>query len=200
MDLGITDRVALIAGRKSGVLDACAQRLNAEGARVLLAELHDSDVDAVARETLDAHGPIGIVVVILDDHPGITLDAVTEPGPLREVWEPVVNAVTLYQTVAPEMQRTHWGRFVAVISAVVKTMPDDARDLELLSGLGMLGFHKNVARTLGPWGITANAVLREPGVPDDGVADAVTFLASDRASYLTGITIGVDAGRGRAIF
>jgi len=87
------------------------------------------------------------------------------------------------------------------------------------SKAGIIGFSKSVARELGSRGITCNAVapgfietqmtdalpedmkkelinqipLGRIGNPQD-VADAVLFLASDAASYITGQTIAVDGG------
>ena len=87
------------------------------------------------------------------------------------------------------------------------------------SKAGMIGFTKSVAKELGPWGITCNAVapgfigtdmsdaltdefkekyiamvpLKRAGTPDE-VAGAVCFLASDNAKYITGQVINIDGG------
>jgi 3-oxoacyl-[acyl-carrier protein] reductase len=83
----------------------------------------------------------------------------------------------------------------------------------------LLGFSYSLAKELGPYGITVNVVspgrivtdmitsrennrtdewisqtpLRRLGQPED-VADAVAFLASDQASYITGLNMHVNGG------
>jgi 3-oxoacyl-[acyl-carrier protein] reductase len=86
------------------------------------------------------------------------------------------------------------------------------------SKAGIIGFSKSLAKELGPFGIRVNVVapgiidtdmvntvglrlekmikgipLRAVGTPKD-VAMSVDFLASDRACYITGQTLGVDGG------
>ena len=46
-----------------------------------------------------------------------------------------------------------------------------------------------------PRELLENVPARRPGRPEE-VADAITFLASDRASYVTGSTLFVDGGMG----
>ena len=89
------------------------------------------------------------------------------------------------------------------------------------SKAGIIGMTKSLARELGSRGITVNAIA--PGyiqtemtevLPDDvkesilatiplkrmgqtkDIAETVAFLASDKAAYITGQTIGVDGGMG----
>jgi 3-oxoacyl-[acyl-carrier protein] reductase len=83
----------------------------------------------------------------------------------------------------------------------------------------MIGLTKSAAKELGSRGITVNAVapgfittdmtenlpeevknafldkvlIKRPGSPDD-IAQAVMFLASDEASYITGQVLSVDGG------
>ena len=72
------------------------------------------------------------------------------------------------------------------------------------------------AKAAGPYGVNVNAVapgfidtemtkdfthfnpeavpLRRPGKPDD-VADVITFLASDKSRYITGVTLDINGGQ-----
>jgi 3-oxoacyl-[acyl-carrier protein] reductase len=90
---------------------------------------------------------------------------------------------------------------------------------------GVIGYAKSLARELGPTGITVNCIapgriatprltelygdhpppeqleeipLGRWGEPKE-FGDVVCFVASERASYLNGITIGVDGGLGRGL-
>jgi 3-oxoacyl-[acyl-carrier protein] reductase len=90
---------------------------------------------------------------------------------------------------------------------------------------GVIGWAKTLARELGPKGITVNSIapgridterirevypdgpneddlktipLRRLGTPRE-IADVVCFLASDRASYVTGSVIPVDGGLTRGL-
>lgn len=85
---------------------------------------------------------------------------------------------------------------------------------------GILGFTRGLAREIGPYGMTANAVCPGPTntramqlIPRDSferardavpmkqicepedIAEAVLFLASDRARYITGQSLAVNGGR-----
>ena len=198
MDLGLADRVAVVAGNDPAPRGACARTLVAEGVAVAEAELAGAAVSAEA--ALARHGRLDVVVALLDRSPVPTITEVRDVGQLFESWDHVLEVVELYQAAAPALRAGGWGRFVAVISANAKTVGEAGGDLDAMASLGLLGFHKDVGWTLGPDQITANAVLRTPEVSDDEVADVVAFLASEGAGYLSGITIAVDAGAGRAVY
>lgn len=198
VDLGFADRVAVVAGNGAAPRRACAQLLAAEGAEVLEADLAGGAAAATA--ALERHGRLDVVVALLDRSPVPMISDITDVEELLDVWDPVLDVVELYQVTAPAFRTGGWGRFVAVLSSTAKTVGEQGGDLDAIAGLGLLGFHKDVGWTLGPDGVTANAVLRTPEVSDDEVADVVAFLASEGAGYLSGITITVDAGTGRAVY
>jgi len=126
------------------------------------------------------------------------------------------------KAVVPGMVERGFGRVVNVSSIAAKRGGGFlGRSLYSAAKAGLLGFTKALARELAPYGITVNAVA--PGAMDtemtrrlredeqllaqvvaaipmgyrgsiQDVADAVCFLASDLASYVTGETIDVDGG------
>lgn len=105
------------------------------------------------------------------------------------------------------------------ISSVTGIMGNPGQANYCASKAGIIGLTKSMARELGSRGITVNAVapglietemtenlpdsvkeamkeqiiLKRPGKPEE-VANAVVFLASDRADYITGQVISVDGG------
>lgn len=105
------------------------------------------------------------------------------------------------------------------ITSVVGIMGNAGQANYAASKAGMIGFTKSVAKELGAWGIRCNAVapgfietdmstqlseeiqekylaaipLKRAGTPSE-VADAVCFLASEQAQYITGQVIHIDGG------
>lgn len=116
------------------------------------------------------------------------------------------------------MLRQRYGRIINV-SSVSGVMGNAGQINYCASKAGLLGMTKSLAREVGSRGITVNAVapgyidtemtkdlpeevkagfvesisLKRMGNPKE-IAEAVAFLASDRASYITGQTISVDGG------
>jgi 3-oxoacyl-[acyl-carrier protein] reductase len=114
---------------------------------------------------------------------------------------------------------------IAITSSAVKE-PIETLALSSAVRPGLVGWLKTASRELGPAGITVNSVapgridtdrIREvyPEGPTEAdlatialrrlgtareVGDVVCFLASERASYLTGITITVDGGITRGVY
>ena len=186
MNLGLGGRVVVIDGGDDGLGPACAAVFTAEGAQVV------PTVDHAVEE----FGRVDVVVVIPPAAGPLDLDLSADA--LDAAWEPVLDAVRTYQQALGPMEARGWGRFVYVTTTGVKEVNGD--ELDLVSGLAMLGLHKCVGWEAGPSAVTANAVLRNDAVSDAEVADAVAFLASDRAGYLSGITLAVDAGTTSAVY
>jgi 3-oxoacyl-[acyl-carrier protein] reductase len=124
--------------------------------------------------------------------------------------------------VAPTMLAAGWGRIVCISSMNAKTggaFPAVSKTAYAAAKAGMLGLIRGLARDLAP-AVTANAICPgliktelsasmwagpqadaivesipagRLGLPED-IADAVAFLVSDRASYITGEALAVNGG------
>lgn len=138
-------------------------------------------------------------------------------------WDDVINtnlrATYLCTKFAlRSMSRQRWGRIIniASIAGIIGNMGQ--ANYSAAKG-GIIAFTKSVARESGSLNITANAIapgfivtdmtdklpqerkdfiikmisLQRFGKPED-VAELAAFLASDRASYITGQVIGIDGG------
>jgi 3-oxoacyl-[acyl-carrier protein] reductase len=141
----------------------------------------------------------------------------------EEYWDRVLGinlkgAFLCTQAVAKPMMKQRFGRIINMTS-VVGVMGNAGQANYVASKAGLIGLTKTAARELAPRGITVNAVapgfidthmtadlsekVREAmlaqvplgmmGQPED-VAEVVAFLASEKASYITGQVIHVNGG------
>ena len=126
----------------------------------------------------------------------------------------LATAFNVTYRVAPGMVERGWGRIVMVSSVTGAHVTNPGSTGYGAAKAGMEGMMRGLALELGPRGITANAVAPgwimtdpEADEPDHGrftpvgqsgtpgeIAEAVAFLSSDRASYITGQAILVDGG------
>ncbi len=146
-----------------------------------------------------------------------------EEIPLEE-WQRVLavnltGPFLLSRQAIPVLKTRGWGRIVMMTSQAAHVPSTITGAYYGTSKAGLMGFARNLAAELGPFGITVNSVapgrimsdmvagaapgmneaflqripLGRLGEPEE-VAEVVHFLASDAAAYLTGTTIDVGGG------
>ncbi len=161
-------------------------------------------------------------VDILVNNAGITRDGLALRMS-AENWDSVIEtnlsgSFACMQAVLSGMVRARWGRIIN-ISSVVGVSGNPGQANYVASKAGLIGLTKSLAQEVASRNITVNAVapgyiqtamtevldekvrekiegtipLRRIGLPRE-VADAVAFLASDKAAYITGHVLHVNGG------
>jgi 3-oxoacyl-[acyl-carrier protein] reductase len=186
MDLGLKDKVALVAAASRGLGRAVAEELAAEGAALVLcardqntlaetaatiADQSGAHVLAVPTDVTDhdqlkrlvesgieRFGRIDILVTNAGGPPAGTFEQIT-----REQWEQAAlltlySAIELARLVLPGMKKRRWGRILNITSIAVK---QPVENLMLSNSLraGLTGFARTLANEVAADGITVNNIL-----------------------------------------
>jgi 3-oxoacyl-[acyl-carrier protein] reductase len=208
--------VAMFARRRD-VLEREAERLGALAVRGDVS--NPRHLEQLVERTLAAFGGIDILVLNSGGPPRTKALEASDEQVEEAVELLLLPAVRLVRLCRPSLEASGHGRIIAITSSAVKE-PVDNLALSNAIRPGLTGWLKTVSRELGPRGVTVNAVapgridtdrLKEvyPDGPTEAdfaaiplgrfgttreLGDLVCFLASDRASYVSGTTIAVDGG------
>ncbi len=240
---------AIITGGSQGIGAATALELAAEGANVCLTyRKHQEEADEyvrkisemgrkaiaakcdiavfaeaeqVVKQALEAFGSVDILV----NNAGMNWDAVSWKM-TEEQWDRVLEVnlkgyFNFTRNVAPLLKEQKYGRIINITS-INGMRGKFGQSNYSASKAGIIGYTKAVARELGAFGVTVNAVapglietamlrdssnrekvvemamgeivMKRLGQPED-LAYLVSFLASDKARHITGEVIRVDGGQ-----
>lgn len=214
------DIAMLYAGNREAASEA-EELVSSLGVRAMAIPCDVSDFAQVAdavKQVKEKLGPIDILV----NNAGMTRDKLamrmTEEDFTRVVEVNLNGAFFLIRALLPDFVRRRSGRIVNITS-VSGIMGNAGQANYAASKAGLIGLTKSVAREVASRGITVNAVA--PGfvrtdmsgamseealekalknVPlgrigeAEEIAEAVAFLVSDRAAYITGTVLQVDGG------
>ena len=201
--------------------DALKAELEGKDVQVMTFQSDVADFEAaqdVVKQIIGAWGALDILV----NNAGITKDGLMIRMS-EEDWDAVMGTnlkgvFNFSKAVYRPMMKQRSGKIIN-ISSVVGVMGNPGQANYAASKAGIIGFSKSLAKELGSRGVTVNVVapgyvetemtaalsekardamlgavpLARPASPDD-VANAVLFLASSYADYITGHVLHVDGG------
>jgi len=226
---GLAGKTAVVTGTAHGIGTAIARALRADGAKVHGVDKQAVDLTepAAVREFFAALGGVDILV----NNAGGVCGQVGRP--LEEVpdddWHQVVDAnlTTAFlctRAVVPGMKERGWGRIVNISSAAGLSVSRTGIQAYASAKAGQIGFTRQMAHELGPFGITVNCIapgfiLSNPTTQKqwesygadgqrrllDGIAtrrlgtpediaNGVLFFVSDDSAWVTGQVLSIDGG------
>jgi len=246
----LVGRVVMVTGGATGIGAACVELFASQGARVACCYNKSAEpADKLARKMDQQNTPIftvkmnvacsgevqeateriqdhfGSHVSVLVNNAGDQIRAMPVEEMDEDLWDLVLavnlkGAFLCSKYCIPGMKRAGWGRIINMSSISARSGGGPGAAHYAASKAGLESFTRSLAKELGPFGITANAVspgvvytpiherhntpesleklrqtipalrLGEPGE----VASVVAFLASETASYVNGAVLPVNGG------
>jgi 3-oxoacyl-[acyl-carrier protein] reductase len=212
------------AARAQGLVqtEATAEEIRGMGRRALALKCDVTDSNQVGQAVSRAIDELGSVDILVNN--AGTLDHVGQiENQEPELWERdlgvnLTGAFNCCRAVWPHMKEREWGRIVNMAS-VAGTLGGFGQASYATTKAGLLGLTKSLALEGARHGITVNAIvpgiigteafhfgnpemnermirrtaMRRTGEPQD-IANAIAFLSSDLASYITGVELNVSGG------
>jgi NAD(P)-dependent dehydrogenase (short-subunit alcohol dehydrogenase family) len=247
----LRDRVALVTGASRGIGAATAELLASRGAFVVATARTIPDIEAVARKIGDNGGkalalPCDLMnpdqvdrmvnrvsaecgrIDVLVNNAGQGTPSMPVENITPEDWDHAValnlrSSFLCVRAVAPLMKAQRYGYIVNVSSFAGRNYSPYRGAAYAAAKAGLLGFTRQMAAELGPYGICVNAVAPYlvltqraramwesfteekqkailSGIPlrrlaeVKEIASAIAFLSSDEASFISGVCLDVNGG------
>jgi 3-oxoacyl-[acyl-carrier protein] reductase len=209
------EQAAAVAARLGGEGDG--------GERVLVLPgdvASSATVRALVAQALDRFGRLDVLVNNAAAAFSTRFEQIGEEEWRRAIDVNLTAAFLCIQAALPAMKANRYGRVVNLSSTAGKSVSTLGGAHYTASKAGLLGLTRAAAKELGPHGITVNAVCpglidteltREHATPEQlavharsfpvprlgtaaEVAELISFLASERAGYITGAAIDINGG------
>jgi 3-oxoacyl-[acyl-carrier protein] reductase len=228
-DTGLAGKTAVVTGTAHGIGAAIAQALADIGASVHRVDKVQADLTSpeAVRGFFASVGPVDILV----NNAGGVAGQVGQP--LEDVtdleWHAVVDAnltsaFLCTRAVVPGMKGRRWGRIVNISSAAGLSVSKTGIQAYASAKAGQIGFTRQMAHELGPFGITVNCIapgfirsnptteVQWESYGEEGqrqlvegialrrlgrpedIANGVRFFTAEQSGWITGQTIAIDGG------
>jgi 3-oxoacyl-[acyl-carrier protein] reductase len=225
----LTGRIAIVTGTAHGIGAGIAAALAEHGATVRGVDIDTVDVTNAAQVD-DLVASIGRVDILVNNAGGV----VGQVGrPLEQVseddWRAIVDAnltstFLCTRAVAPGMKERRYGRIVNISSGAGRSVSLTGIQAYASAKAGQIGFTRQTAHELGPFGITVNSIapgfiLSNPtsiaqyeSYGEEGqrklvesiatrrlgrpedIANGVLFFVAEESSWVTGQVLSIDGG------
>lgn len=224
MELALEGAKVIINGRDIETLEKTKNEIASASNTELMAVAGDlanaEDRKRIVAEIKDKFNHIDILVTNTGGPPSGKFEDLDQEDWDKAYQLLLGSAVSIMRSFIPGMKEQNWGRIISITSQAVK-QPVENLILSNSVRASVAGLTKTLASELGEYNITVNNVmpgytntqrlknlmdknpnienekkdipLRRFGEPEEFAA-AVTFLASERASYITGVSLAVDGG------
>jgi 3-oxoacyl-[acyl-carrier protein] reductase len=221
LKLAASGATVVVAARNQEKLAELMRQIQASGGKAFAFPVDVADEEQVKTTFKSVLAQLGKIDILVNNA-GITRDQLVMRMK-RADWDAVLNtnltsAYLCIQQVIGSMLKQRWGRIINITS-VFGQMGQAGQANYAASKAGLIGLTMAIAREVGSRNITCNAVapgfietamtsgfsddfkqnalkaipLGRVGTPED-VANAVAFLASEDASYVTGHVLSVNGG------
>lgn len=217
------EQAAAVAARLGGGGENGGERGEESGERVLVLPgdvASSATVHSLVAQALDRFGRLDVLVNNAAAAFSTRFEQIGEEEWRRAVDVNLTAAFLCIQAALPAMKANRYGRVVNLSSTAGKSVSTLGGAHYTASKAGLLGLTRAAAKELGPHGITVNAVCpglidteltREHATPEQlavhartfpvqrlgtaaEVAELISFLASERAGYITGAAIDINGG------
>jgi 3-oxoacyl-[acyl-carrier protein] reductase len=220
----------IICGRNEGNLEKTKQEIENKTGQKLLAIGGDLSVSSqreqIIKITLQNYKTVDILVTNGGGPPTGKFEDHTQQNWDNAYNQLLASVVGLINGFLPGMKQQQWGRIISITSIAAK-QPVNNLILSNSVRASVVGLIKTLSNELGKFNITVNNVmpgytetdrlkelmeknssfasaktevpLGRFGKPEEFAA-AVAFLASERASYITGVSLAVDGGWIKGVF